>query len=99
VVKLERGLPFTPSDDEPEDVDRIETALESISSGLRAVPGATRAGGRPGRPIPQLSKVVSGSPVSTRVFRPLMISIQPPETLAAVFGDPSSRSWTTVSLE
>src|SRR5215471_12805144 len=42
----------------------------------------------------------SGSPVSSSVFSPLSTRIQPrPATLAAVFGAPSSWSWTTVSSE
>jgi NAD(P)-dependent dehydrogenase (short-subunit alcohol dehydrogenase family) len=44
-----------------------------------------------------VSQLASGLPVSSSVLRPLRTIIQPvPETLSAVLGAPSSRSWVTV---
>src|SRR6266536_3231412 len=59
-------------------------------------------GTRSGRSRPLRVRVshASGSPVSSSVLSPLSTLIQPtPATLAAVFGAPSSSSWTTVSSE
>src|SRR5260370_464849 len=50
-------------------------------------------------PVSVLPNTVSGWPVSTSVLRPLRMRVQPPETFAAVFSAPSSRSWMTVSFE
>src|SRR5262249_61050525 len=52
-----------------------------------------------GRASSAVGQPASGLPVSTSVFSPLSTYIQPPATLSAVFGAPSSWSCTTVSRE
>jgi len=50
-------------------------------------------------PRPSQCYELSGSPVSSSVFMPLRMYIQPPATFSAVFGARSSWSCTTVSFE
>jgi hypothetical protein len=72
-----------------------DAAAQAASSereiGHRQRVDAERARRRPLRTPVSYENAVSGSPVSSSVFKPLITIIQPvPETLSAVFGAPSS---------